>query len=108
MAASTYTVQVVNRNKSFQVKAGDNLLSGLEKSCCDAIDIGCRGGGCGLCKVKILAGNYQTKVMSKRHICEHQAANGYALACRLLPESDLVVESDHFKKSWPKRLVLQK
>ena len=34
--------------------------------------------------------------MSRRHVCEQQKNSGFALACRLLPESDLIIESDHF------------
>ncbi|GLR64549.1 hypothetical protein GCM10007878_19870 [Marinospirillum insulare] len=62
-----------------------------------AIHVGCRGGGCGLCKVKVLQGDYQTKRMSKAHISEEEAAMGFALACRLTPLSDLELESDHFQ-----------
>lgn len=99
MTITTYKIAVTNRNKEFQVSAGETLLAGLERACCDAITVGCRGGGCGLCKIRVLSGSYQAKRMSKRHVCEQQQASGFALACRLLPESDLVVESDHFVAS---------
>lgn len=101
MATTTYNIAVINRNKEFKVQAGETMLAGLERTCCDAIDVGCRGGGCGMCKVKVLSGTYQTKRMSSRHVCGQQAAVGFALACRLLPESDLVVESDHFVPAVP-------
>lgn len=99
MATKTYKIAVINRNQEFQIPAGETLLAGVEKACSDSINVGCRGGGCGLCKVKVLSGTYQTKRMSRRHVCEQQLADGFALACRLLPESDLVLESDHFVKS---------
>ncbi len=96
MELTVYRVRVVNGDLEFEVREGQTLLAGMEKSTCKAIDVGCRGGGCGLCKVKVLSGTLTTKCMSRRHISEQQQAEGYALACRLLPESDLVLESDHF------------
>lgn len=98
MASAEFSISVINRNNHFRVRAGETLLAGMEKSCCKAIEVGCRSGGCGLCKVRVLQGNYQTGRMSRRHVCEQEQQAGFALACRLLPESDLVLESDHFVK----------
>nr|WP_275941904.1 2Fe-2S iron-sulfur cluster-binding protein [Pseudomonas lactis] len=88
---------VINRQQVFCVPHGEPLLMGMEKACQNAIQVGCRGGGCGLCKIKVLQGEYQTKRMSRAHISEEEQALGFALACRLTPLSDLIVESDHFK-----------
>lgn len=90
-------VSVINRRQEFCVPKGQPLLMGMEKLCQNAINVGCRGGGCGLCKIKVLQGDYQTKRMSRAHISEDEQALGFALACRLTPLSDLVLESDHFK-----------
>lgn len=98
---TAYKINVINRALSFNATAGTTLLGAMEKSCCPAIDVGCRGGGCGLCKVKVLEGTYQTKRMSRRHISEQEQAAGFALACRIFPESDLTLESDHFVPAPP-------
>lgn len=90
-------IAVTNRQQVFSVTKGEPLLIGMGKLNHRAIDVGCRGGGCGLCKVKVLHGDYQTKRMSKAHISEEEAALGFALACRLTPLSDLEIESDHFQ-----------
>ncbi len=90
-------VSVTNRQQVFKVPKGELLLLAMEKLNQRAIDVGCRGGGCGLCKVKVLQGDYQTKRMSKAHISEEEAALGFALACRLTPLSDLELESDYFQ-----------
>lgn len=97
MSETVYKIAIANRNQFFQMRAGETLLAGMERSGCRAINVGCRGGGCGLCKVKILHGQYQTKRMSRQHITEQEQAEGFALACRVLPSSDLVLETDHFK-----------
>lgn len=92
-----FQILVTNRQQTFTVTQGELLLHAMEKACQQAIKVGCRGGGCGLCKVKILQGRYQTKRMSKAHINAEEQASGFALACRVFPESDLVIESDQFE-----------
>lgn len=56
------------------------------------INVGCRKGGCGACRVKVLSGDYTTIKMSRAHVTEAEEAEGYALACRILPASDLELE----------------
>jgi len=93
----TYRVQVVNREAEFQARADKSLLVGMELASSQAIAVGCRGGGCGMCKIRVLAGEYDTKRMSRAHVSEQEQAEGFALACRVLPRSDMTIESDHFE-----------
>jgi len=93
----TYEIFVVNRKESFHCPPGQGLLQGMEKVGCQAINIGCRGGGCGMCKVRIVKGAYSTKRMSRAHVSEEEMQEGYALACRVIPMGDLCIESDHFE-----------
>ncbi len=58
---------------------------------CEAIPIGCRGGGCGVCRVEVMSGTYRAKRMSKKYVTDDDLANGVVLACRIYAESDLVV-----------------
>lgn len=78
------------------VAEGQSLLTAAEHSLQHDIAVGCRGGGCGVCRVRILSGNYRKKVMSKTHISPQDLAEGVVLACRVFPESDMeiVVEQD--------------
>lgn len=56
-----------------------------------ALSIGCRGGGCGVCRVEVVVGDYEAKRMSKKFISDADLANGVVLACRILPITDLVI-----------------
>ena len=56
------------------------------------IPVGCRGGGCGVCRIRVVAGEYTTRRMSRKHVSEADEAAGIALACRVVPASDLIVE----------------
>jgi ferredoxin len=55
------------------------------------VTVGCRNGGCGVCRVRVLSGRVRAEKMSARHISPADREAGYALACRIYPESDLVI-----------------
>ncbi|HSM67137.1 MAG TPA: 2Fe-2S iron-sulfur cluster-binding protein [Ilumatobacteraceae bacterium] len=74
---------------SFDVCDGGRLLHEMIAHRCSAIAVGCRGGGCGVCRVRILDGTYTTKRMSRRHVSEADEHAGVVLACRTIPTSDL-------------------
>ncbi|ATG48126.1 ferredoxin [Celeribacter ethanolicus] len=56
------------------------------------VRVGCRKGGCGACRVKVTKGSYTAEKSSRTHVTEEEAAEGYALACRISPRSDLELE----------------
>lgn len=95
-AVNKYRISVINRNDDYLCREDKTLLVGMEQCNGHLIDVGCRGGGCGLCKIRILEGEFESKRMSRAHISEQEEAEGYALACRIFPRSDMVIESDHF------------
>jgi len=90
-----FRIRVINRDQEYSCEAGKSLLTGMESDYEHCINIGCRGGGCGVCKIRILEGMYQQKRMSKAHIKEQDIEQGFALACRIFPSGDMVIESDH-------------
>jgi ferredoxin len=54
------------------------------------IPTGCVRGGCGMCKVKVLNGEYnQELIRSHDALPDEELAEGYALACCMIPSSDL-------------------
>jgi len=63
----------------------------MERCGAGDIGIGCRGGGCGICRVKVIAGEYRTGKMSAAKMPDSDRQAGYALACRLFPAGDLVI-----------------
>ena len=77
--------------ESFPVRPTKGVLLEMVARGVRAIDVGCRGGGCGVCRVRVLEGEYDTLRMSRRHVTEAEEADGFALSCRLLARSDLVV-----------------
>ena len=76
------------------VTDGKHVLSAMPNRQDAPIQVGCKGGGCGVCRVQILDGEYTLKRMSRRFVTEADEAAGYALACRLFPTGDLRVRWD--------------
>jgi ferredoxin len=76
----------------FEVRADERLLHEMVKRQVADIPVGCRGGGCGVCRIRVVEGGYTTKRMSRQHVSEADQANGIALACRVIPTTDLIVE----------------
>lgn len=76
---------------TFEVTGAQPVLMEMMARGSRAISVGCRGGGCGVCRVQVVSGDYETKRMSRRHVSEEDQADGYALACRLVAKSDLAL-----------------
>lgn len=76
---------------SFPCPSDRNVLLAMERCGAGGIAIGCRNGGCGFCLVQVTSGSYRTGPMSRRHVSKDSSGDGYALACRVYPDSDLTV-----------------
>ena len=53
------------------------------------LPVGCRRGGCGICRVRVMSGEYLCEPMSRAHISAEEEASGLVLACCIYPQSDL-------------------
>ena len=74
--------------KSFTVVDGETLLKASERCLGHIIKVGCRGGGCGVCKVKVVKGDYETGKMSLKVCSLKERKNNIVLACRCYPKSE--------------------
>lgn len=70
---------------------GQTVLIAMTRTGNTCLPVGCCAGGCGICKVIVLNGDYETKVMSRAKVSIEEEAKGIALACRILPASDLTI-----------------
>ena len=86
-------VDIENTGERYQCADDRNLLAAMEQLGRRGIPVGCRNGGCGVCKVKISSGEYTTRVMSRAHVSEVEEASGIVLACRAFPRSDLTLQA---------------
>ncbi len=84
-----HTVVIENTGERYQCAPDSNLLIAMEQLGRRGIPVGCRNGGCGVCKVKVVSGDIHTRVMSRAHVSAEEEAAGTVLACRAFPRSDL-------------------
>jgi ferredoxin len=87
----TYTITIAETGERYRCPDTSTLLAGMEALGKKGIPVGCRGGGCGVCKIEILAGTYSKRVMSREHVSEADEAAHRVLACRTRPTSDITL-----------------
>lgn len=84
-----FNVTISDTGEVYRCKEDENLLVGMERLGKRGIPVGCRGGGCGICKVAVTTGNYHKRVMSRDHVSVTEEADDIVLACRVRPASDI-------------------
>jgi len=99
-SGESHGIAVAGSGQSVKCHAGNSVLEAFERSrqplvSGDAavVRVGCRRGGCGICKVRVLDGSYRATPMSRAHVSEEDQADGLVLACCVYPETDLTVAS---------------
>ncbi len=89
-----YEITISDSGDSFFCKEGQNVLLAMERLGHRGIPVGCRGGGCGICRVQVLGvGKFRTKKMSRAQVSADEEAKGICLACKLIPEGDLQIRT---------------
>ncbi len=95
-----HRVNLKSSGEQFHCTEQQHLLEGMQAfrigvPLLKVIPVGCRGGGCGVCRIRVLQGDYETRKMSCKHIPLEKQAEGLALACRVFPRSELLIEVLH-------------
>lgn len=91
MEKHRYIIQIQG-SLCFPCSEDISVLVAMEMHGIDAIGVGCRGGGCGICRVRVIEGKYRTGKMSVSKISAKDRDEGFVLACRLYPDSELLLE----------------
>jgi len=86
---SVFQIRLFETGESFPCDSAQSVLEGMARLGRRGIPVGCRGGACGVCKVEVISGCIERKAMSRSHMSEEDEKRGQALACRILPGSDL-------------------
>lgn len=89
----SYVITVQSTGNAFTCRDDQSVLDAMLKAGCGPYHYGCYGGGCGVCKIQVLEGDYHCfKNMSRAHIKEGEMNQGFVLSCCIQPRSDLVIE----------------
>ena len=96
MKEAAFQIEVEDDDEGdFTCTGESRVLLAMEHQGQCSIPLGCRRGGCGICKVRVLEGEFTTLVMSRAQVSKEEEAEGYALACRIRPQSDMKVRVVH-------------
>lgn len=87
-----YSIKVADTDITYICSDDESMFNAMHKSGRSIFKGGCAGGGCGVCKVQILEGEYEKfKKMSRAHVSEEEEAQGIVLACCVKPLGDIVL-----------------
>ena len=101
--AKKFIIIIEDTGEEFTCGAERNVLKAMEQLGRKGIPVGCRGGGCGVCRVQVVGdGRYRTGKMSREQVPLEDEEKGICLACKLFPEGDL-----HLKvlEKWQKHFI---
>ncbi|HZG70394.1 MAG TPA: 2Fe-2S iron-sulfur cluster binding domain-containing protein [Chondromyces sp.] len=62
------------------------------------IPYACKGGGCGLCKIKVQEGDFERKKSSKAVLPDSERSLNFTLACKTFPKGDMKIQVDLSKE----------
>lgn len=92
MTSTPVEVNIPETGERFVCRPGENVLKAMERLNRRGIPVGCRGGGCGVCRIRVRRGEYAVRRMSRTHVSEEEQNAGVALACCVTPLTDLELE----------------
>lgn len=87
-----HRIRIQDTGQEFPCLSESSVLHGCVFAGHASLPSGCHGGGCGICRIKVLQGRYSCGPMSRQHVSDEDIAQGVVLACRTYPLSDLVFE----------------
>lgn len=94
-------VTIETTGEAYPCAVDESLLKGMLRLGRKGIPVGCVNGGCGVCKVRILAGEVTVLgPISRAHVTREDEARGCTLACRVAPRQAVrLVLVDRFEKA---------
>lgn len=98
MSEETFTVALEGIGKA-RCRASERVIVALERArgfgqlpgLTKRLPVGCRRGGCGICRAEVLAGSWHGEPMSQAHVSLQEQQAGIILACSIYPRSDLTI-----------------
>lgn len=94
MPEAEHLVRIMTGGEAhYLCRESETLLQGMLRLGCKGIPVGCLGGGCGICKIKVLKGTVRKLgPMSRAHVSAEEEQQGCYLACKVAPLESLTIE----------------
>ena len=88
----SFKVTVLPSGKQFSMQTGESILDAALRTHV-VLPYGCRNGACGSCKAQVLSGQVTQGPVQTSALSAAERAEGYALMCCALAQSDLTVQA---------------
>lgn len=86
----TLRIESADEVREFICHPGQSIVQAMARQgASEHPAVGCRNGGCGVCKMRITGGEYTLGRMSLAELSERERQQHIYLACRVYPTSDL-------------------
>ena len=86
-----YTITLSAVGDTIPCRSGETVLTALLGSGA-SVRFGCRGGGCGTCKMRMTSGEVEHGRCSTAVLLEEEKESGWFLSCQARALSDLTIE----------------
>ena len=86
-----YTITLKPAGDALSCRPEETVLTAILGSGA-SVAFGCRGGGCGACKMRAIAGHVEHGRYSAAVLVEEERASGWFLSCQARALSDLTIE----------------
>jgi ferredoxin len=87
----TYTITLLPMGEMLLCAPEETVLAAILRSG-GRVHYGCTGGGCGVCKMRLIAGHLDYGRYSVGALSEEERQNGFFLSCQAKPLSDLTIQ----------------
>jgi CDP-4-dehydro-6-deoxyglucose reductase len=86
-----YTITLLPMGEVLPCSSEETVLSAILHSGA-RVFFGCTGGGCGVCKMRLISGHLDYGRYSAAVLSEKQRREGFFLSCQAMPVSDLTIQ----------------
>lgn len=88
---NNFIITVKDTGEKFECSSNESVIKGMAKLGKKGIPYGCASGACGACKVKVESGSFRKEEMNREYISKREESKEIIQACRIYPQSDLVI-----------------
>jgi CDP-4-dehydro-6-deoxyglucose reductase len=99
--SETYTITLLPMGEVLTCAPGETVLSAILRSGA-RVFVGCTGGGCGVCKMRLISGHLDYGHYSVAVLSDAKRREGFFLSCQAKPLSDLSIqltEANRYRKA---------
>ncbi len=87
-----FEITVEDSGESFLCLQDENLFRAMKRTGKGPIRYGCGSSGCGVCKIRIISGDYEIfKNMTRKDLTDEEIHEGFVLACCVKPTGPLTI-----------------